>query len=74
MFLDDEFDETSLLESCNLDERNESGAIVSRDASAINGNTIFFFFVEIIDGLIGANLLNFQTIRIKCTRSRTRKE
>ena len=46
LFLDDEFDETSLLESCNLDERNESGAIVSRDASAINGNTIFSFLLK----------------------------
>ena len=46
LFLDDEFDETSLLESCNLDERNESGATVSRDASTINGNTIFSFLLK----------------------------
>ena len=46
LFLDDEFDETSLLESCNLDERNESGATVSRDVSTINGNTIFSFLLK----------------------------
>ena len=46
LFLDDEFDETSLLESCKLDERNESGATVSRDASTINGNTMFSFLLK----------------------------
>ena len=47
LFLDDEFDETSLLKSCNLDgTRNESAATVSRDASTINGNTIFSFLLK----------------------------
>ena len=46
LFLDDEFNETSLMETCVLDERNESCATVSRDASTINGNSMFSFLLK----------------------------